>query len=349
MIARAAFWIGVDWREAGRDDDGPGAARAPLLIPEADMDRLAKLPIFLDLDGKRAVVVGGGVGATWKVELLAAAGAQVEVFAHDPAPALSELAASSPSRILISGEPWEAADFTGVVIALLEPEGDESEIHAFRAKAKAAGALVNVIDTPHACDFQFGTIVNRSPTIIGISTDGAAPILAQALRRRIEAILPAGLAAWTATAKAFRDELVERLPEKPARRRFWERFVDLLFVPGPQEAGSAEALRRMADAVAEEHGTAPEGPNLTAISVDPRDPERLTLRQIRLMQGADLILHEPGIAPAILELARREARRLPAPADDAEFLASLDPHAPLAIVKLVAAPPGKTGAEPAIP
>lgn len=299
------------------------------------MDTLAKLPIFLDLDGKRAVVVGGGVGAVWKVELLAAAGAVVEVFAHEPAASLTELAATKPSRILLRPEPWQDADFSGVVIALLEPENGEDEIVAFRAKAKTAGALVNVIDTPHACDFQFGTIVNRSPTIIGISTDGAAPILAQALRRRIEAILPAGLAAWTAMAKAFREELAERLPEKPARRRFWERFVDLLFVPGPQEVGTAETLRRIAEAVAEDDGTSRGGPHLTAICVDPQDPERLTLRQIRLMQAADVILHGPDIAPAVLELGRREARRLPAPGDDAAFLASLDPQAPLAIVKLV--------------
>ncbi|WP_291547274.1 NAD(P)-dependent oxidoreductase [Bosea sp. (in: a-proteobacteria)] len=324
--------------KAADDDRAPGASRAPLLIPEADVDRLAKLPIFLDLAGRRAVVVGGGVGATWKVELLAAAGAKVEVFAHDPAPALSELAQAQPSSVTLRGERWEGADFTGVVIALLEPEHGDGEITAFRAKAKAAGAVVNVIDTPHACDFQFGTIVNRSPTIIGISTDGAAPILAQALRRRIEAMLPPGLAAWTAAAKAFRDELAARLPGKPARRRFWERFVDLLFAHDRQEeAGSAEALRRIADAVAA-GDPAMAGPHLTVLTVDPLDPERLTLRDIRLMQGADLILHAADIAPAILDLARREARRMPLPADEAEFIAGLDPETPLAIVKLAAAP-----------
>ncbi len=308
-------------------------------MPEAAVDTLAKLPIFLDLDGKRAVVAGGGVGATWKVELLAAAGARVEVFADDPAPALIELASGQPSAITLRREGWQDADFTGVVIALLEPEHGEAEIAAFRAKAKAAGAVVNVIDTPHACDFQFGTIVNRSPTIIGISTDGGAPILAQALRRRIEAILPPGLAAWTAAAKAFRDELAERIPDKPARRRFWERFVDRLFTPGRPNSDPITALRQLAEAVAAD-APRPTGPHLTVLSVDPLDPERLTLRDIRLMQGADLILHTPGIAPAILELGRREARRMPLPADEARFLAGLDPEAPLAIVKLMAAPEG---------
>lgn len=299
------------------------------------MDRLAKLPIFLDLDGKRAIVAGGGVGAIWKVELLAAAGAHVDVYAEHPAPELRQLALAQRERIALHEQSWTDADFTGVVVALLEPEHGEEEFTAFRSKAKAAGALVNVIDTPEACDFQFGTIVNRSPTIIGISTDGAAPILAQALRRRIEAILPAGLAAWTATAKAFREELAERLPEKPARRRFWERFVDLLFVPGPQEAGSAETLRAIAQAVAEDGSSASSGPDVTVLRVDPQDPERLTLRDIRLMQGADLIIHDADIAPAILDLGRREARLLPAPADEAAFLAGLDPQAPVAIVRLV--------------
>jgi uroporphyrin-III C-methyltransferase/precorrin-2 dehydrogenase/sirohydrochlorin ferrochelatase len=93
-------------------------------------------------------------------------------------------------------------------VAVAEEE-DPEEAARFAAAARARGALVNVIDNPPFCDFQFGAIVNRSPVVIGISTDGAAPILAQDIRRRVEAILPSGLGAWSRVAKGFRERLKE--------------------------------------------------------------------------------------------------------------------------------------------
>ena len=79
------------------------------------------------------------------------------------------------------------------------------------------------------CDFQFGAIVNRSPVVVGISTDDAAPILAQVIRRRIETLLPAGLAAWAAAARQLCRRIAAELPAPHLRRAFWERFVDIAF------------------------------------------------------------------------------------------------------------------------
>ena len=153
---------------------------------------LAKLPIFLDLAGKRVVVAGGGEPVAWKAELFAAAGAQVTVFAEQPCAELVAFIRASGSAVTLERRAWRESDLDGAWLAVADAE-DPDEAARFAAAARARGILVNVIDQPAHCDFQFGAIVNRSPVVVGISTDGAAPILGQAIRRRIEAILPASL------------------------------------------------------------------------------------------------------------------------------------------------------------
>ena len=151
------------------------------------MNRLANLPVFLRLAGVKAVLAGGGEPAAWKAELLAAAGAQLHLFAPEPSERLRDVA--ERLGLSITERAWREADLEGALIALLEAP-DETEAARFRAAARAAGALVNVIDRPKFCDFSFGSIVERSPLVIAVSTDGAAPVFAQAVRARIEAMFP---------------------------------------------------------------------------------------------------------------------------------------------------------------
>ena len=95
----------------------------------------------------------------------------------------------------------------------------------FADAARAAGVPINVIDKPALCDFSFGAIVNRSPLVIGISTDGAAPVFAQAIRARLEALLPKGFAAWAAAAARWRAALKDTGLSFAGRRRFWQLFI----------------------------------------------------------------------------------------------------------------------------
>jgi len=136
------------------------------------MNRLANLPVFLRLAGAKAVLAGGGDAAAWKAELLAAAGAELCIFA--PAPGERMRGAAERLGLSISPRTWEAADLEGALIALLEAE-NETEAARFRAVARRAGALVNVIDRPKFCDFSFGSIVERSPLVVAVFIDGAAP------------------------------------------------------------------------------------------------------------------------------------------------------------------------------
>ena len=181
---------------------------SPVIKDPNRMDELAVLPVFLKLRGRRVLLAGGSEAAAWKAELLAASGAHVDIIAEELSHEMENLLArgAADGTLKHHKRPWSINDFDLAAVALADLEAD-AEAHAFYCAAKAAKVPVNVIDNPKYCDFQFGTIVNRSPVVVGISTDGAAPILAQAIRRKIEAQLPASLAKAGALAKNFRNQL----------------------------------------------------------------------------------------------------------------------------------------------
>src|SRR6478752_1051519 len=150
--------------------------RTPSETRPARMGALARLPVFLSLDGKRAVLAGGTSAAAWKAELLSASGACVDVYADDVCDELLQLATDPPrGAIGINRRAWAPEDLKDAAIAVGAFEDDQGAAE-FAAAARTAGVPVNVIDKPAFCDFSFGAIVNRSPLVIGISTDGAAPV-----------------------------------------------------------------------------------------------------------------------------------------------------------------------------
>jgi uroporphyrin-III C-methyltransferase/precorrin-2 dehydrogenase/sirohydrochlorin ferrochelatase len=267
---------------------------------------LATLPVFLRLAGKRAVVVGGNAGAAWKAKLLAAAGAAVEVFAPEPSEDMRRAPAEAAAgSIALRERSWRADDLDGAAFAIAALE-DEPECAAFVAAARAAGAIVNAVDRPHLCDVQFGAIVNRSPLVVGISTDGAAPVFGQAIRSRIEALLPRGFARWAAAAKEWRDAASARLAGFRARRDFWERFSDRALAHPDRDPGPADLAELLAgpDATSSERGS------VALVGAGPGDPELLTLKAVRALRTADIILYDDLVAPEILDYARREARTM---------------------------------------
>lgn len=278
-------------------------------LPQSDgqerISALAKLPVFWNLQGKRAVIAGGSDGAAWKAELLQACGAAVEVYCET-----DDLSETMTALIVRTGlrhraHPWHCGIFAGASLALADCETDD-EAHAFFCAARAAGVPVNVIDKPAYCQFQFGSIVNRSPVIVSISTDGAAPILAQAIRQRIETLLPASLKQWAGLAQSLREAVNRRLAPGAARRIFWERFVARSL--STNETPTEEAANDML-ATVEQIASAPPVGSVTLVGAGPGDPELLTLKAMRALQAADVILFDDLVSAEVLELARREARR----------------------------------------
>jgi len=284
------------------------ASRTPTEAREPRMAPLARLPVFLTLDGKRVVIAGNGPAVAWKAELLSAAGAVAEIFASEPCEELKALAATSPrGPVTLSARAWSVEDFGGAAVAVGGFE-DECEAQAFAGAARAAGVPVNVIDKPAHCDFAFGAIVNRSPLVIGISTDGAAPVFAQAIRAKLEAIIPRGFARWAQAAKVWRAAVKSSEPEFRVRRKFWHLFTRLALTHPNQEPERSDYDALMQEARDGVKSAA--AGSVTLVGAGPGDPELLTLRAVRALQSADVILIDDLVAPDILDFARREAKKM---------------------------------------
>lgn len=254
--------------------------RRPRAVP-ARIAPLPNLPLFHKLAGRKAVVIGASDGAEWKAELIAAAGAELVRLTDG----------------------WTPADLAGAALAVADI-GDRAEALRFVAAARAAGAAVNVVDQTDLCDVQFGTIVNRNPVVLAISTDGAAPMLGQSIRARIESVLPLGLSDWAKAAKEWRPHLKARLGDFAARRAFWRRFTEAAWTQVERAPDEADFEALLAGAAEARLGS------VTLVGAGPGDPELLTLKAVRALQNATVILYDDLVGPDILELARREAKRV---------------------------------------
>ena len=282
-------------------------SRQPSKAHPDRMAALACLPVFFTLTGKLVVVIGGDEPAAWKIELLAAAGAHVTVYAPSDqrCAELVSLAQTGAAAGLITliDRDWAPADLTGAALAVADIAADD-EAHRFVAAARAAAVPYNVIDRPEFCQFQFGSIVNRSPVVVGISTQGAAPIIGQAVRRRIETLLPQSLSLWAKLAQKLRPLVMDRLTPGPERRAFWEAFADRAFGPAPTQADEANLPTLIATAAQTKPG------RVTLVGAGPGDAELLTVKAVRALQSADVILFDDLVSTEVLELARREAKRM---------------------------------------
>lgn len=261
------------------------APRRPQPVAPARIAPLSTLPVFHDLRGRAVVLAGDVEGLDWKADLLQAAGASLRRNSGLPDP----------------------SDFAGAALAV-GGFADRRDAVLFSTRARQAGVPVNLIDDAELSDFRFGSIVNRDPVVIAISTDGAAPILGQRIRSRIEALLPSGLSGWVRAAKSWRGTLPGLLPGRAERRVFWEGFADAALNPAAQDRPED----RFDTLLAEARGAQLSRPvgRVDLVGAGPGDPELLTMKAVRRLQAADVILHDDLVGPEILDLARREARRI---------------------------------------
>ncbi len=284
------------------------APRTPTETRPPRMDALARLPVFFALNGKRALIAGGTAAAAWKAELMSAAGADVDVYAAEPAEEMVVIAAASPNGpITLHRRDWDAADLVGATIAVGAFDND-SAAERFARAARTAGVPVNTVDRPAFCDFSFGSIVNRSPLVIGISTDGAAPIFAQAIRAKLEALIPRGFARWADAARRWRAAVKSSGLSFSGRRRFWQ-ILTSHAVAHPDREPTASDFESLIASTRHE-GTRVEHGSVTLVGAGPGDPELLTLRAVRALQSADVILIDDLVAPGVLDFARREAKKM---------------------------------------
>ena len=282
-----------------------GAKRIP--DPEAArMAPLATLPLFHKLAGAPVLLAGEGEALIWKADLLAAAGAHVIVVTEGKTANLT--AGDGGNLGEVRARRWRDADFHDVRLAIGSFE-DVNEAHAFAEAARNHGVPVNVVDRPEFCDFQFGAIVNRSPLVVAISTDGAAPVFAQAIRAKIEALLPAGFAHWVSAAKLWRARAPLRQAGVALRRRFWTSYSALAFVAPHRLPAEHDFDALLAQANPAAQADKASG-KVSLVGAGPGNSELLTLKAVRLLQSADIILYDHLVSQEVLDFARREARRM---------------------------------------
>ncbi len=263
-------------------------------------------PIFVSVAGRRVVVVGGGEAAARKLRLLRATTADIVVIAPDLNAEIAELAhCGHVGYVARQFAPADLADAALVFVA----SGDAATDAAASAAARAARVPVNVVDQADLSSFIMPAIVDRDPVVVAIGSDGSAPVLVRTLRARIEALLPARLGAVARFAARFRRAVQAVLHRPDARLRFWERFFD-----GPiadrvlagDERGAAEAMLSALN----RGGARSDGGIVHIVGTGPGDPDLLTLRAVRLMEQADVVLHDGLVAPEIMARVRRDAIRI---------------------------------------
>lgn len=259
-------------------------------------------PIFLATRGRRIVLSGGGEAALAKLRLLLKSSAEIIVHAPKPAEEIAVWAASQ--QITLIRAPLKEGDVRGAALFYAADE-DEAEDARTAAIAAAEGALVNVVDNLEASAFITPAIVDRDPVTVAIGTEGAAPVLARAIKADLEARLPATLGPLARIGKGFR-KVAEALPFGRARRDFWR---DYYFTAGPRAIDNGEdATRAALDDLLQDHLTRATRPGHVAfVGAGPGDPELLTLKARRALDEADVVIHDRLVAAPILELARREA------------------------------------------
>jgi uroporphyrin-III C-methyltransferase/precorrin-2 dehydrogenase/sirohydrochlorin ferrochelatase len=259
-------------------------------------------PIYLSTKGQRIVLSGGGEAALAKLRLLLKTEAKISVFAPTPA---SEIAAwADAGRLTLHTRALRHGD---VLCAKLFYAADEDETEDARtaAIARAEGALVNIVDNLHDSAFITPAIVDRDPVTIAIGTEGAAPVLARAIKADLEERLPTTLGTLARIGKGFR-KMADALPFGRPRRDFWR---DYYFAAGPRAVadGKAAVEKALNTLLSDHQSRAARAGHIAFVGGGPGDPELLTLKARRALDEADVVIYDRLISPEILELARREA------------------------------------------
>lgn len=259
-------------------------------------------PVFLRLERQRVLLVGGGEVAARKLRLLRRAGARVDVVAeHLNDEIAAQCASGEATHLAPHFAPEQVAGARLIIAATSNTELNRRVAEA----AEAATIPVNVVDDAALSSFVTPSIVDRAPLLIAISTGGAAPVLARRLRERIEAMLPVAYGRLADFMHRWRDRVRARV-DGTARRALWEAFLDgraAERVLVGDEAGAEADLCRMMDGESA-------GGEVYLVGGGPGDPDLLTFKALRLMQRCDVVLHDRLISPQVLDLVRRDARRI---------------------------------------
>lgn len=264
-------------------------------------------PLFADLSQRPVLVVGGGAVAERKVAALISAQAEVTVNARELSVELQRWAAEG--RITVRAGEFED-DWLDQVWLVVAATSDHALNQRVATAAEQRRLFVNVVDESSLCSFHVPAVIDRAPLTIAISSGGDAPMLARLLRERLETLLDHSLGALATLAARLRPRIRERFPQMAERRRFYE---DLFAGPAARllrQGRPEDALAAAQEALVKPSTAAALSGSVVLVGAGPGDPGLLTLRALRALNEADVILHDRLISAEVLELARRDADRI---------------------------------------
>lgn len=267
-------------------------------------DRLDVFPAFMKVAGRRVLVVGHGGEAAAKVRLLGETNATIVVVSSTVEPDLQDaITLFEAEHVAEDFNPRHLNDAALVFSAREDWDLDKAVVDA----ARKAGVPVNAVDKPELCDFYTGALVNRAPIAVAITSTGVGPVLSRHIRARIEAMLPRSTGELARLAESFRDAATKVIRDGGLRRSFWARFfsgsVATNLYAGKADVARSEA-QRLLNSMADEPGF------VWLVGAGPGAEDLLTLRAQRLLQEADVIVHDALVPANVVAMGRRDAERI---------------------------------------
>ena len=265
-------------------------------------------PFYIDLKKKTVLLIGGGEVAERKLDLLIKAKANVTVISPETTPYILDIA--EKNNIKIINEKYSSQHLDKKYSFVIAATNNEKLNKSIALDANKNNILVNVVDRPEICDFIFPSILERGDITVSVSTGGASPVLARMLRTKLETMIPG---AYGKVAKIIAENRVmvrEKLKQSQSNKIFWEQMLNSKFlelVLSGQEAEALEYLNASIDNINEDKINQGE---VYLVGAGPGDPDLLTFRALRLMQQCDVVLYDRLVQPAIMDLVRRDAKKI---------------------------------------
>jgi len=250
------------------------------------------------------LVVGGGDVAQRKTEMMQRAGARITIVSPELTDALRLQSDEGKIRHIASS--FMPEHLTGMVLAVAATD-DEAVNRQVAVSAQAQNIPVNVVDRPQLCTFVFPSVIDRSPIVVAISSEGASPVLARHLRAKLETIIPASYGRLADLARKFRERVKDRIGSLNERRRFWEKVIE-----GPIAEYVFTGREKQAEAALDQainNATGSGAGEVYLVGGGPGDPDLLTFRALRLMQQADVVVYDRLVSSEVLDLVRRDAEK----------------------------------------
>jgi uroporphyrin-III C-methyltransferase/precorrin-2 dehydrogenase/sirohydrochlorin ferrochelatase len=262
-------------------------------------------PISLKLQQQPCLIVGGGHIAYRKAVLLAKAGAVIHVIAPEIESNLLEIVESSQGQYVQA--PFSPdIQLRNYRLVIAATNDKAVNIQVFEA-CEAEKVLVNSVDDLPHCRFMVPAIIDRSPLVVSIATNGTSPVLSRQIRTQLEAMIPHGMGKLAEFSGQWRASVKAKIINPDERRIFWEDLYASTLKEHVFNDNIVEANRLIEQALLE--WKAPKG-EVYLVGAGPGDPELLTLKALRLMQQADVVIYDRLVSPAILELCRRDADKI---------------------------------------